>query len=574
MNYRWTIKKKTDDVTVNNLSSTLRIPKSLARVLAVRGIGTKEQAEKYFEPSLDDLYDPFLMDGMELASGRIIKAIKNKELIWIHGDYDVDGTASASMVLQFLREIGGAVEYYIPDRFQEGYGLSKVSINRAISHGVSVVITVDVGITSYDPLLYAKSKGIDCIICDHHEPGNALPEVFAIIDPMKSNCNYPYKHLAACGVAFKLIQAIAIRLNIPEKAFEYLDFVAIASAADMVPLVDENRILVRYGLKQLNSNPRPGIKGLIYCTHLKANTITASSIVYAMAPLINAAGRLGDACRAVEMMIQTDEIAAFRIAQELEQENRRRRVFDEKTFEEACVLAEKWLKNTSRRSLVLHSPHWHAGVIGIVASRLVDKYHLPTVLLTSFENNAKGSARSISGFDIHNALKSCDRFLLEYGGHKHAAGLSLMEENIPEFSEVFDSIARDYITLDMVVPEIVIDAELQLSELSPKFLKILNKFAPYGFENNKPVFLSTGVTSTNGVKIVANSHLKFRAYQSNFVIDAIAYQLLKKIDLVASRKQFAIVYNIDTSSFNGNPNPQLRIKDLREEENMNIIMAE
>lgn len=566
LNYRWNFKEKPDESTVKNLKESLKIPLSLAKVLISRGVNSDIEAKRFFDPSLEDIHDPFLMNGMDTAVDRIVRAIKNKELIWIHGDYDVDGTASTSMILQFIREVGGEAEYYIPDRFHEGYGLSVKSVDTAVSRGASLLITVDVGITSYEPLVHAKQIGLDAIICDHHEPGDEIPPALAILDPLKPNDPYPFKYLAASGVVFKLIQALSQKMNIKEKAYEFLDYVAIASAADMVPLIGENRILSRFGLKLLNENPRPGFKGLIYCTQLKPGSINSSSIVYSLAPLINAAGRLGDAKRSVEMMTQKDEIAAFQIAQQLEQENRRRRAFDEATFEEAIPLAKRLLEDKSRRSLVIHKPHWHAGVIGIVASRLVDKFHVPTVLLTSIDGLAKGSARSISTFDIHSALKSTGHMLIEYGGHKHAAGLSLDERKVPEFRKDFDQIAKQKIKMDMLKPEINIDAELKLNELSPAFLKTLRRFAPFGFENYKPVFYSKNVTSANGIRILVNKHLKFRAYQSHFVIDAIGYNLAHKAHICSSGKPFEIVYNLEEVNFNGSPTIQLRIKDIRPEE--------
>ncbi len=566
MNYRWTFRQTADDSTINNLSKTLKIPKCLATVLSARGFNSVEEAKKYFNPSLDDLHDPFLLKGMDKVVDRIFSAIERGRHIWIHGDYDVDGTASTSMMLRFLREIGMKVDYYIPDRFDEGYGLSRKSIDGAINTDADFVLTVDVGITSYDALEYAQQQNMDVIICDHHEPGDLIPDVYAIIDPYMPGCSYPFKHLSACGVAFKIVQAVCNKLNKPKKPYEYLDFVAIASAADMVPLIGENRVLVHYGLKKLNQNPRPGIKGLIECTNLKLGSIATSNIVYALAPLINAAGRMGDALRSVHMMTKDDEIAAFQIAQQLEQENRRRRVFDEQTFEEAIPMAKEEINGNDRRSLVLHKPHWHAGIIGIVASRLVDKFNLPTVLLTSIDRMAKGSARSISNFDIHTALKKCSRFLTEFGGHKHAAGLSLEEKYIDEFREEFDKLAREDITKDMLVPEILVDAELKLNELSPDFLKALNKFAPYGYENYKPIFYSKGVKSANGVKIVGNNNLRFRAFQHNFVIDAIGYGLAHKIKYCNSGKSFSIVYNLEINTHNGSRSPQLCIKDIRPDE--------
>lgn len=571
LNYRWTFRKTEDDETIHNLAKTLRIPKSLAKVLSARGVDTTEEAEKFFHPSLDDLHDPFILKDMQKAVDRILEAVRKSQLIWIHGDYDVDGTASTSMMLQFLRQIGGKVDYYIPDRFDEGYGLSRKSIDEALKKGAELILTVDVGITSYEAIQYANEKKTDCIICDHHEPGEIIPEVYAIVDPIQPGCDYPFKYLAACGVAFKIIQAVSIKLGNPEMPYPFLDFVAIASAADMVPLIGENRTLVYYGLKRLNTEPRPGLKGLIECTNLKLGQIDTSNIVYALAPLINAAGRMGDALRSVNMMTQDDEIVAFRIAQQLEQENRRRRVFDEQTFEDAIPMAIKEIKEHDRRSLVLHNPTWHAGIIGIVASRLVDKFNLPTVLLTSIDNMAKGSARSINNFDIHSALKSCAHMLTEFGGHKHAAGLSLDEDQIPEFREKFDKLARNNITREMLVPVIEIDCELKLNQLSPKFLEYLNKFAPYGFESNKPIFFSRNVTSANGAKIVGNNNLKFRAFQSNFVIDAIGYGLASKYKYISGGKSFSMVYNLEINTYNGQRSPQLCIKDIRPETDHRFI---
>ncbi len=566
MNYRWNFRKAKDEDTIHKLAKSLKIPRSLAQVLVARGTDTVAEAQKFFNPSLDDLHDPFLMKDMEKAVDKILEIVKRGGLIWVHGDYDVDGTASTSMMILFLSEIGAKVDYYIPDRFDEGYGLSEKSIDGAIKAGADLVLTVDVGITSYAPIEYAKEKEMDVIICDHHEPGDYIPDVYSIIDPLLPGNDYPFKHLAACGVAFKIVQAICQKMGVPEKPYEYLDFVALASAADMVPLVDENRIMAYYGLELMNSHPRPGLKGLIECTNLRQGTITTSNIIYSLAPLINAAGRMGDALRSVNMMTQKDEIAAFRIAQQLEQENRRRRVFDEQTFEEAIPMAEHEIKVNNRRSLVLHYPHWHAGIIGIVASRLVDRFNLPTVLLTTIDNMAKGSARSIQTFDIHSALKECQEMLFEFGGHKHAAGLTLKEEDVPAFREKFDKLAQKNITTEMLLPEIPIDAELRLNQLSPKFLKLLDKFAPYGFENNKPIFLSRNVRTANGVKIVGSNNLKFRAFQHNFVIDAIAYGLADKIKFCRNGRPFSIVYNLEINNFNNQRFPQLLVKDIRPEE--------
>lgn len=565
MNYRWKFKQRNDDETVQNLAKALKIPKSLAIVLSGRGLINTDEVEKFFNPSMTEIHDPFLMKGMDKAVDRILEAVENKQLIWVHGDYDVDGTASTALVCQFIKEIGGNIEYFIPDRFKDGYGLSEKSIQMGIDRGAELLLTVDVGITSYEPLKFAEKKQLDTVICDHHEPGDLLPNVYAILDPLIPGCNYPFKYLSACGVAFKLIQGIAIKLGDEELAFKYLDYVAIASVADMVPLVGENRSLVFYGLQLLNTKMRPGLKGLMYCTGLKKGTMTASNIVYAVAPLINAAGRLGDAKRSVEMMMQEDENAAFRIAQELEEENRKRRLFDRNTFEDSIPYAKKQIKEENARALVLFKENWHAGVIGIVASRLVDKFNMPTVLMTSIDGMAKGSARSINNFDVHAALKQCDDLLFEYGGHKHAAGLSLEIKNIPEFRRRFNDIAEQNLSRDMLVPEIEIDAELELNELSPKFIETLNRFSPYGFANYKPVFFSRGVKSVNGIKIVGNNNLRFRAIQNNFVIDAVGQNLAHKINLCNKGKPFKIVYNLEMSNFNGQSSPQLSIKDIQPE---------
>lgn len=503
------------------------------------------------------------MDGMERAVQRIEEAIRSKELIWIHGDYDVDGTTSTAMTLQFLREIGARADYYIPERMTEGYGLSNASVDRAVSLGATLLIAVDCGITSNDTIAYANSRGMQVIICDHHEPGDVLPDAYAILDPIKPGCPYPFKSLAACGVAFKLVQAICAVNGNPERAYSYLDYVAIASAADIVPLIGENRVLVHHGLEKLNMDPRPGFKSLVDCANLEFGNLTTSSIIFGLAPRINAAGRIGDAKRAVEMMIQPDVVAAYKIAQELEQENRTRRTIDEKTFAEAFAEAEKFMASGTRRSLVLYSPDWHAGVIGIVASRLVEKFQIPVIMLTSMDGFAKGSARSIKEFDIHAALKHCEGYLNEFGGHKHAAGLTLPIDNVDEFREALDEVARIHVTDDMLVPEILIDANLTLSELSPGFFDHLRRFAPFGFSNHKPVFHSQGVLSANGVKVVGNNHLKFRALQSNFVIDAIGFNLGDKISIAASRRPFSLVFTLEENTYNGITAPQIRIKDIR-----------
>ena len=562
MNFRWIFKPNYYESSQQEIAESLNIPISLARVLSVRGLHQIEDANKFFNPSLDNLYDPFILKDMKKAVERILRGIRDHEQFWIHGDYDVDGTGSASMLILFLRELGAKVDYFIPDRFSDGYGISTKSITEAVKKNTNIFITVDVGITSYEMLNKAAENNIDTIICDHHEPGDQIPVAYAILDPFVEGCEYPFKPLAACGVVFKLLQAIATTIGKPDIVYKYLDFVAIATAADMAPLLDENRIMVYHGLKLINEAPRPGLKGLIYCTGLKQGTLTTANIVYAMAPLINAAGRLGQASRSVEMMIQQDEITAFRIAQQLEDENRRRRVYDQVLFEEALPIAYKQIEE-GHRALVIYGENWHTGVIGIVASRLVDRFHIPTVLLTKVENKAKGSARSINNFDIHTALKNCEDLLIEFGGHKHAAGLSLEIDNLEAFHKKFDDIAQSVITKEMMIPELSIDTELKFNELSPRFFKLINKFAPFGFCNNKPLFYTKGVRTLNGARSVNVHNIRFRAIQNNFVIDAIGINLVNKIHICNSGNPFSILYTLETHGINGQKAPQLAIKDIK-----------
>lgn len=562
MNYRWITRECTDEHAVQTIISTLDVPRPIARVLVGRGLKSVDDVQRFFEPSLDHLHSPWLMDGMEAAVDRILRAISDRELVWIHGDYDVDGTSSTAMSLHFLRRIGAKVDYHIPSRLEEGYGFTPLSVDRAHQAGATVILTVDVGVTASRAVDHARDLGIDVIVCDHHQAAEEIPNCLAILDPIKPGCEYPFKGLAACGVAFKLIQALSERQGYPEMAYEYLDFAAIASAADIAPLVGENRILSHFGLELLNSYTRPGFRGLIDCASLPLGQLTNSSVIFGLAPRINAAGRLGDPRRAVEMMMQDDELRAFQIAQELEHDNRQRRAIDEHTFEEAAALAEQQLINGSGKALILHSDNWHAGVIGIVASRLVERFNVPSIMLTTIDGIAKGSARSVKQFDIHDALKQCEDLLIEYGGHIHAAGLSLPVENIPELQRRLDEIAALALASEKLEHEVLVDGELQFNELSPALLTSLAKFAPYGHQNARPIFVTHNVVSANGAKIVGNNHLKFRAMQRNFQIDAIGFGLGDKLRDVSHGKSFSIVYTLEENFFQGTSSPQIRIKDV------------
>lgn len=573
MKYRWILSTISDEHEVQKLAQSINVSPTIARILVARGVHTFEQAKQFFRPSLADLHDPFLMDGMHLAVERAMRAVETGEKMAIYGDYDVDGTNSAAMLYLYFKSLGANVEFYIPDRFTEGYGLSTTGIDRLAAAGVRLIITIDCGITAVDQVDYAKTIGIDMIICDHHEAADRIPAAYAVLDPIKPGCPYPFKYLAGCGVGFKLMQAIATRRGDLESIYPYLDFVAISAAADIVPLVGENRSLVSHGLRKLNDSPRPGLRGLLECAGIKRGNLSTAQIVFGIAPRINAAGRLGDARRAVEMLIEEDEIRAFQRAQDLESDNRSRRTIDEETFAEAQALAEKMLAERSCRSLVLHNPNWHPGVIGIVASRLVEKYYLPTVLLTSVDGVAKGSARSIAGFDIHNALKQCESYIEQFGGHKYAAGLSIREERIEPFRTALNQFAVDEISDEMLIPQLHIDSPVSLDELTPRFFHIVKQFAPFGPGNARPHFLVRGAEVVGYPKIVGKDHLKFRVRNGSGFIEAIAFGMGSRLGELSGGVKFDIVFNIEENEYRGQITPQLRILDFRQSEHPGILEA-
>lgn len=502
------------------------------------------------------------MNGMDKAVQRIEDAILHNERIRIYGDYDVDGTVSTAMLIRYLRHIGAQADYYIPQRFTEFYGLSCETVDDCLRDNISLLITVDTGTTATEAIAYAQNTGIDVIVCDHHEPTDTLPPAYALLNPIMPDSTYPFKNLCACGVTFKLLQALCAHHNEPHAAYDYLDLVAIATAADMVPLIGENRTLVHFGLERMNQQPLPGIRGLMECTNITLGTITSSTLVYNLAPLINAAGRMGDAERAVELMLTEDPLQAFRFAQDLESKNYQRRVIDDKTFSEAQVMAEEMITKQHRRSLVLYHPDWHVGVINIVASRLAEKYHLPTIMLTSIDHVAKGSARSIKNFDIHAALKQCRQYLRQFGGHKYAAGLSLDEQNIAALRDAFDHIVRSTLSNDMLIPETPIDTEITFEDISPEFLTFLRLFAPFGYGNPKPAFLTRHVLPVGRASIVGKNHLRMRVRQNNLVFDAIGFALGNKLDLCNSGETLSLVYTIEEIRHNQRTSVQLYLKDI------------
>lgn len=568
--YRWTVAKQPDELRAMQLAKEINVPETIAKILIHRGISTYQQAKEFFRPQLSDLHDPFLMEGMAQAVERILKAIENKERILIFGDYDVDGTTSTAMLHLYFKALGLESLIHIPDRVKEGYGISILGIDEGKQYGATLLISIDCGITAVDQVEYARRNGIDVIICDHHEPGAELPKALAVLDPLIPSNKYPFKNLCGCGVGFKLIQAIESRRHMENKAETFIDFATLATTADIVPLIGENRILTKIGLQQINTNPRPGIRALIETSGTELGKISTGQIVFVLAPRINAVGRMGDATRAVRLLTSENNAEALELAQILETENRNRRKIDEDTFLKAQELVESYLDIEVGPAIVLHNEEWHPGVIGIVASRLVEKYYRPTVMLTTVDGVAKGSARSIVGFDIHQALKRVENKLLQFGGHKYAAGLSVALDKVDEFREAFNAVVDELMTDDIRTPEIRIDTEIALGDLNPRFLKILKEFAPYGPSNMRPVFLTKNVETVGVPKIVGKDHLRFRVKQNQYTLDAIGFGLGNLLDEIKEGgKSLDLVFSVDeheqpiagqgtTELF-----PQLKIKDIR-----------
>ncbi len=563
---RWKIRPVRDQLEIRSLADSLNISEVLAKLLILRNIKSFPQARYFFKPDLEGLHSPFLMHGMRSAARRVILAITSNEKILVYGDYDVDGTCSTALMYMFLKELGANVEFFIPNRIRDGYGITNTSIDYVKSTGTSLMISVDCGITAVEEAEYANTLGIDMIICDHHQPREVLPPAFAVLDPLKPGCGYPFKYLSGAGVAFKLAQAVAALLGNQQLPLKYLDLVAMAGAADIVPLTDENRILVMYGLDLLNKSPRPGLLALMRATRIEPGQLNAGQVVFSIAPRINAAGRLGDAKIAVELLMTENIARAEELSAKLETENWERRKLDEETLTSALdkVLSVHDLEKDM--ALVLHEEEWHPGVIGIVASRLVELYYRPTVMLTTIDGVAKGSARSIPNFNIYEALQQCGDLLNHFGGHQAAAGLSIDVVNIPEFRRRFNLLAKEQINNDDLIPQIEIDAKIKLSEITPKFLRVLHQFAPFGPENPRPVFLSEGVSHTGFVRKVGHNHLLLQIKQNgnDKVFDAIGFDLGHYEAQVRDRNtKIDIVYTIENTGKECKPHPQLRIKDLR-----------
>lgn len=564
MEQKWELYEEVPLEQIEELGRQAGVPTIVARALSNRGLTNARVIEDFFNPSTALLHDPFLMKDMDRAVDRVLRALREKEPITVYGDYDVDGITAVSMLYLFFRDLGGIVHPYIPDRRTEGYGLSEQGIREAASRG-GLVLSVDCGITSLGEAELAGQLGIDLIISDHHEPADHLPQAAAVLDPKRRDCSYPFKDLAGVGVAYKFAQGILAAMKLEHDYVEkYIDLVALGSAADIVPLIDENRVFVKEGLEKINSRPEVGIESLIEIAGLRPGRIEVGHIIFGLAPRINAVGRLGDALRAVRLLVTRDKVVSRDIAQVLERENRRRKEIDNTTLQEAIAEIEPTYDPENTRSIVLGRENWHPGVIGIVASRLIERYYRPTVMISLENNVGKGSARSIAGFDIYHALKCCGDCLLQYGGHKYAAGLTIEEARIPEFRQRFDAIARELIPESDLYPKIKIDAEISLDQITPEVIAALAKFAPFGPSNHRPNFLSRNVEVVGGPRIVGSNHLKFRVQQRGEMFNAIGFNLGDYIYRVDNgMRSLQMVYVIEESEYMNRKSVQLRVRDLK-----------
>lgn len=563
MEKRWVI-KEVDEEKVNSLQKALSTNKVICELLVQRGIYTYDSAKDFFRPSLEHLHDPFLMKDMQRAIDRINKAISNNERILIYGDYDVDGTTSVALTFSFFNSFYKNMEYYIPDRYLEGYGISTKGIDHAKNNGCSLVIALDCGIKAVDKMEYANSLGIDFIICDHHIPGEDIPTAFAVLDPHQSDCNYPYKELSGCGIGFKLIQAYTINHSLPiETIVPYLDLVVVSIASDIVPLTGENRVLAHFGLIQLNKNPRPGLKALIEISGYEGQ-LSISNIVFGIGPRINAAGRMDDANKAVSMLISETVEQAKNGADVLQDKNVDRKEIDKKITADALNILALDPDSNDRVSTVIWSADWHKGVIGIVASRLLDHYYRPTILLTESKGMLYGSARSVKNFDIYEAIKSCSELLDQFGGHMYAAGLSMKPENFELFKEKFEATVKATIKPEQLIPEIEIDAHLNLDDITHKFNNTIKQFAPFGPLNMEPIFMSDNLLNNGRSKIVGDNHLKLGVKDRNSSnADGIAFQKGEFHTAISSGARFALCYTIEENYYKEIKSLQLNVRDIK-----------
>lgn len=564
MTKRWNL-LKADDEKVERLQQELKINKAICKILVQRGIDTFDKSKNFFRPEIGMLYDPFLMKDMDKAVSRIQTAVNRKEKILVFGDYDVDGTTAVALMYQFLCRIYDEqlLEFYIPHRYREGYGVSKAGIDYAAANDFTLIISLDCGIKSADLIGYAKTLGVDFIVCDHHLPDKVLPPAVAILNPKQEDCQYPFKELCGCGVGFKLVTALASQYRVPEEDyFCYLDLVATAIAADIVPIIDENRVLAYFGMERINSNPSPGIKALIHLGGIK-KSLTITNVVFVIAPRVNAAGRMDDARKAVQMFIEKDYDKALAHAELLHSDNSDRKEADSTITEEALFEIQNNPYLQTSKSTVVYKDHWHKGVVGIVASRLIESYYRPTVVLTKSGELVAGSARSVTGFNLYEAIHACRDHLLGYGGHFAAAGLTLLPENIDAFRTKFEEVVSTTIDPQLLIPEIIIDSELSFSDIKPSFYKIVQQMEPFGPENMRPVFMARRVFDTGHSRVVKEQHLRFVFKQDEVAFSGIGFNMADKFSLVKKDKPLDIIFTIDENEWNGQTSLQLKLIDCR-----------
>ena len=574
MQNRWVFRPSADCQLIESLSSSLNnLPRALSEALITRGIATFEDARRFFRPRLEELHDPYLMKGMDKAVERVVDAKEKDQKVLVYGDYDVDGTTSTALMTHFLNSIGISASFWIPHRIKNGYGLCSEGIDIAEQRGATLIIALDCGITAVEEALYAKRKGIDLIICDHHKPGAIIPDALAVLDPKQEDCPYPFDELSGCGVGFKLIQAVLSRLGAShDSAYEYLDLVAISTASDIVPLEGENRILMREGIEKLRTTTRAGLKGLARVAKINLEHVAGSNIVFGLGPRINAAGRLEDARFAVELLLSDSESDALKMAQRLDESNTQRRQMDRDVLKEAVVKAERQLGNEDCHCLVVHDEAWHPGIVGIVASRLVDRFYRPAIVLTTVNGEVKGSARSIFGVNIYKAINACSELLSQFGGHDYAAGLSMEGHNVSTFRSRVNEEVGSQITPDLLVPVIEIDASVRLDEIDNRFWAVLRQFAPYGPSNSEPIFYAENLELSRPPMRMGRdgTHIKFWVKQRNSsqqVFETIGFGMYDHFDTLQKSRQERIpvemLFSLSENRWNGVRTLQLKARDLR-----------
>ncbi|MBL6446069.1 single-stranded-DNA-specific exonuclease RecJ [Fulvivirga sp. 29W222] len=562
---RWVLKDKPDKEIVDSLSHTINVSPPIATILAQRGITDFNGAKKFFRPTLDMLHDPFLMKDMDLAVSRIEKAIVNQEKILVYGDYDVDGTTSVALFFTFLNSFYSACDFYIPDRYKEGYGISEAGIEFAAENNFNLIISLDCGIKSVGLVEKARSYGIDFIICDHHRPGDKLPPAIAVLDPKRSDCQYPYKELPGCAIGFKLVQALVLQNpHWYKDPLDFLDLVVVSIASDIVPITGENRVLAYFGLQRLKNSARPGLRALIKLAGIKYK-MTITGIVFGMAPRINAAGRISHAKTAVNLLLSESEEEAYHFGEQLDVKNDKRRDFDASITEEALAMIEGNERLKTSKTTVLFKNDWHKGVIGIVASRCIERYHRPTIIMTMSNNKATGSARSVPGFDVYNAIENCSDLLEQFGGHMYAAGLTMDIDKVEAFQKKFEEVVSSSISEELLTPLVNIDSEITFNRITPKFFNVINQMEPFGPENLCPVFLAENISVAGSLRLIKNKHLKFIAQQEGSTnrLEAIGFNLGEYEKRIKNGEKFRMAFSIEENNYMGYQSIQLNIKDIK-----------